>query len=178
MSGWVTERVVVAGVVKLAGRCGRASPAALAAGYTACMEPVIAAANDEENAARLRRSDIAPTAQRLKVAALLFASHQHLTAEQLLASLSAADARVSKATLYNTLNLFAQRGLVRELAVDGARCWFDTNVDPHYHFQELQSGTLCDIAAHEVQFSRLPEPPAGMEVAGIDVVIRLRHRQG
>ena len=140
----------------------------------AAMDALGAIANDNDCAARLRSCNIQPTAQRLKIAALVLATRQHLTAEQLLASLSAVGARVSKATLYNTLNLFAARGLVRELAVDGARTWFDSNVEPHYHFHDAQSGSLSDIALQDVAFSRLPEPPTGMEVVGIDVVIRLR----
>jgi Fur family iron response transcriptional regulator len=127
-----------------------------------------------ELAQRLRACGIQPTSQRLQVAELLLASDQHVTAEQLLASLRARGARVSKATLYNTLRLFADRGLVRELAVDGARVWFDSNVVPHYHFQDETTGSLVDVGVGEVAFGRLPEPPPGMEIAGIDLVIRLR----
>jgi hypothetical protein len=85
-------------------------------------------------------------------------------------------ARVSKATVYNTLNLFAARGLIRQLTLDGSCAWFDSNVAPHYHFQDEQTGALSDVALRDVQFSRLPAPPPGMEVAGIDLVIRLRRR--
>jgi len=81
---------------------------------------------------------------------------------------------VAKATVYDTLNLFAARGLLRPLSVDGTRSWFDSNVEPHYHFHDERTGALSDVALPEVQFSRLPEPPAGMEVAGLDLVIRLR----
>ena len=87
-----------------------------------------------------------------------------------------AGARVSKATVYNTLNLFAARGLIRQLSVDGDCAWFDSNIAPHYHFRDEQTGALQDVEPRDVQFSRLPEPPEGMEVAGIDVVIRLRRR--
>ena len=86
-------------------------------------------------------------------------------------------ARVSKATVYNTLNLFAARGLIRQLTLDGSCAWFDSNVAPHYHFQDEQTGALSDVALRDVQFSRLPAPPPGMEVAGIDLVIRLRRRE-
>ena len=101
---------------------------------------------------------------------------QHLSAEQILASLRAAGARVSKATVYNTLNLFAAHGLIRQLSVDGSRAWFDSNVDPHYHFHDLDSGALIDVPVPAVEFSRLPAPPPGTEVAGIDLVIRLRKK--
>ena len=140
------------------------------------MDQVSATANVEVFGARLREHGIQPTCQRIKVAALLLNIRQHLTAEQLLASLNVRGARVSKATLYNTLNLFAARGLIRQLSVDGTRMWFDSNVEPHYHFQDSASGNLSDIALGDIAFSRLPAAPEGMEVAGIDVVIRLRRK--
>lgn len=125
-------------------------------------------------ARRLEAHGILPTAQRLRIAGVLLAAPQHMTAEQLLAQLQAGGSRVSKATVYNTLNLFADRGLIRPLSVDGSRAWFDSNIDAHYHFHDVDSGTLTDVAVPEVEFSRLPAAPEGMEVAGIDVVIRLR----
>jgi Fur family iron response transcriptional regulator len=125
---------------------------------------------------RLLACGIRPTAQRNQIAALLLAEPQHLSAEQILARLRGSGARVSKATVYNTLNLFAAHGLIRQLSVDGTRAWFDSNVDAHYHFHDVESGALMDVAVPEVEFSRLPSPPAGMEFAGIDLVIRLRRK--
>jgi Fur family transcriptional regulator, iron response regulator len=125
-------------------------------------------------ARRLAGFGIRPTAQRVRIAALLLASPQHLSAEQILASLRAAGARVSKATVYNTLNLFAERGVIRQLSVDGARTWFDSNVAPHYHFHDMDTGALVDVPVPEVEFARLPPLPEGMEMAGIDLVIRVR----
>src|SRR5580700_12105786 len=114
---------------------------------------------------RLSECGIRPTAQRVRIATLLLSAPQHLSAEQILAQLRVAGARVSKATVYNTLNLFAARGLIRQLSVDGSCAWFDSNVAPHYHFQDEQTGALSDVALRDVQFSRLPAPPPGMEVA-------------
>jgi Fur family iron response transcriptional regulator len=125
---------------------------------------------------RLAQCGIRPTPQRVRIASLLLSSPQHLSAEQILASLRTAGAHVSKATVYNTLNLFAGRGLIRQLSVDGSRAWFDSNVDPHYHFHDLSSGALIDVPVPDVEFSRLPPPPPGTEVAGIDLVIRLRKK--
>lgn len=119
---------------------------------------------------------IRPTAQRMRIATLLLAESQHLSAEQILANLRSNGARVSKATVYNTLNLFASHGLIRQLSVDGARAWFDSNVDAHYHFHDLSSGALIDVPVPDVEFSRLPPPPPGTEVEGIDLVIRLRKK--
>jgi Fur family iron response transcriptional regulator len=127
-------------------------------------------------ARRLADLGIRPTAQRVRIAALLLSSPQHLSAEQIIASLKESGARVSKATVYNTLNLFAAHGLIRQLSVDGSRSWFDSNVAAHYHFHDLDSGALIDVPVPEVEFSRLPPPPPGMEVDGIDLVIRLRKK--
>jgi Fur family transcriptional regulator, iron response regulator len=125
---------------------------------------------------RLADCGIRSTAQRVRIAALLLSAPQHLSAEQILAQLRAAGARVSKATVYNTLNLFAEHGLIRQLSVDGSRAWFDSNVEPHYHFHDTTTGALIDLPVPAVEFSRLPPPPPGMEVAGIDLVIRLRKK--
>ena len=125
---------------------------------------------------RLADCGIRPTGQRVRIATLLLSAPQHLSAEQILDSLRASGTRVSKATVYNTLNLFAERGLIRQLSVDGSRAWFDSNVDAHYHFHDTTTGALIDVPIPDVEFSRLPDPPAGTEVAGIDIVIRLRRK--
>jgi Fur family iron response transcriptional regulator len=125
---------------------------------------------------QLSECGIRPTPQRVRIASLLLSQPQHLSAEQILATLRAAGARVSKATVYNTLNLFADHGLIRLLCVDGTRAWFDSNVGPHYHFHCLSTGALIDVPVPEVAFSRLPAAPPGTEVAGIDLVIRLRKK--
>ena len=125
---------------------------------------------------RMANCGIRPTAQRMRIATLLLCEPQHLSAEQILATLRSSGARVSKATVYNTLNLFASHGLIRQLSVDGSRAWFDSNVDAHYHFHDVSSGALIDVPVPAVEFSRLPPPPPGTEVEGIDLVIRLRRK--
>jgi Fur family iron response transcriptional regulator len=127
-------------------------------------------------ASRLSACGIRITEQRLRIASILLSVPQHLSAEQIADGLRREGARVSKATVYNTLNLFAAHGLIRQLTVDGDCAWFDSNIGPHYHFQDEHTGALRDVELQDVQFSRLPEPPPGMEVAGIDLVIRLRRR--
>lgn len=133
--------------------------------------------NDLAIAKRLSAHGVQATRQRVRIASVLLDREQHINAEQLLYLLREHGVRVSKATIYNTLNLFAQVGLLRQVLVDGQCTWFDSNVGPHYHFQDTQSGQLTDIPLTEVSLGRLPAPPAGMEVAGIDLVIRLRPTQ-
>jgi Fur family transcriptional regulator, iron response regulator len=125
-------------------------------------------------AERLRAAGIQPTSQRQKIAGILLSARQHLTADQILARLRQSGERVSKATMYNTLNLFAARGVIRQLAVDGDRAWFDSNTEPHYHFQDIDTGTLIDVHPDAVRFAELPAPPEGMAYAGIELFIRLR----
>jgi len=132
--------------------------------------------NTENLNQRLVRAGVRPTAQRLRIASLLLGRPQHLSAEQVLAGLRSQGMRVSKATIYNTLNLFAASGLIRQLSVGNDRCWFDSNTDAHYHFHDVETGALTDVCLRDVEFQRLPEPPAGMQVDGIDLVIRLRRR--
>src|SRR3974390_322521 len=109
-----------------------------------------------EIAARLQGCGIRATTPRLQIAERVLAAPQHLSAEQLTEALRERGLSVSKATVYNTLNLFAAHGLIRQLVVDGVGSCFDSNVQAHYHFHDERSGTLTDVALPEVQFSRLP----------------------
>ncbi len=127
--------------------------------------------------ALLDRHDIAPTEQRLEIARLLFGRHQHLSAEQILARLSRQASRVSKATVYNTLKLFAETGLVREVVIDPTKRFYDSNPHPHHHLFHTDTGQLEDVAPAEVQLGNLPGLPPALEVLGVDVVIRVAPRR-
>ncbi len=122
----------------------------------------------------LEQSGIRPTAQRLKVAEVLLSSPRHLTAEQLLSTLRQAPSRVSKATVYNTLKLFVDHGLARQIHTDPDRCVYDSKMDRHHHFQRLDTGEMIDIRPDELEFARMPPLPPGTEIEGVDVVIRVR----
>jgi len=129
-------------------------------------------------AGRLRAHGITPTAQRVRVGQVLFACDQHLSADEVLRRLRAEGARVSKATVYNTLNLFASKGLLRALNVDAARSSFDSNTSPHFHFHVENTGELIDVAPGDIEFARLPPLPPGTETVGLEVLIRVRRRAG
>jgi Fur family transcriptional regulator, iron response regulator len=134
-------------------------------------------ANDRDSIqAELEGRGIQATAQRMQIAALLFARDQHLTAEQVIEALAGQGTRVSKATVYNTLNLFAEKGLLRPLQVDPERGLFDSNMRPHYHIHVEDTGELIDVAPGDVEFSRLPSLPPGTESVAVDVIIRVRHQ--
>lgn len=122
----------------------------------------------------LRRADLRPTRQRQALGQLLFnGPDRHVTAEVLHAEAVAAGERVSLATVYNTLHQFKKAGLLRELAIDGARTYFDTNTSNHNHFFVEQDGELVDIPSHSIRVDGLPQPPKGMRISHIDVVVRL-----
>lgn len=125
-------------------------------------------------AERLRSAGLRPTRQRLALGQLLFgAGDRHVTAETLHAEALAAGEQVSLATVYNTLHQFKRAGLLRELAIDGARAYFDTNTSNHNHFFVEDAGELMDISGDGIHVDGLPEPPEGMKISHIDVVVRL-----
>src|SRR6185503_19143880 len=128
----------------------------------------------EAVAEKLRAHDITPTHQRIEIAHVLFERCEHLSADQILALVNARYAETSKATVYNTLRLFLEKGLVRELVVDPAKVFYDPNTEPHYHFYDVVSGELTDIPADSVTLSGLPPLPPGTEPDGVDVFIRTR----
>jgi Fur family iron response transcriptional regulator len=106
---------------------------------------------------------------------LLFAKgHRHLTAERLFEEAVGARVAISLATVYNTLHQFTQAGLLREIAVDGAKTYFDTNVSDHHHFLIEDAQALVDIPGACIEVGRLPDIPDGMEVVRVDVIVRLR----
>ena len=124
----------------------------------------------------LQAHGILPTQQRVEIAQVLFARPQHLSADQVLAMVNRERHLVSKATVYNTLGLFAEKGLVREVIVDPSRIFYDPNTDEHYHFYNVDTGTLEDIDPDQVPLGGLPEPPEGTVTEGVDVIIRVRNR--
>jgi Fur family iron response transcriptional regulator len=110
---------------------------------------------------RVRDAGLRPTRQRVALAHLLFAK----------------GVPVSLATVYNALHQFTDAGLLRILAVEGAKTYFDTNTSDHHHFFIEGENKVFDIAPGPVQVVNLPEPPEGMEIANVDIVVRLRPKR-
>jgi Fur family iron response transcriptional regulator len=120
-----------------------------------------------------------PTRQRVALAELLLGGpHRHVSAEQLHAEAQEARIGVSLATVYNTLHQFHEAGLLREVAVDASRSYFDTNNSDHHHFYIEDEQRVVDIPANSIRIQGLPEAPAGMEVTHVDVVVRVRKLRG
>ncbi|WP_145912080.1 Fur family transcriptional regulator Irr [Blastochloris viridis] len=125
----------------------------------------------------LKEAGLRPTRQRLALGWLLFAKgDRHISAEILHEEAQRARFPVSLATVYNTLHQFTEVGLLRELALDGSRAFFDTNVHDHHHFFLEGENELLDIPLSAVNMDKTPEPPPGYEVARVDVVVRVRRK--
>lgn len=128
---------------------------------------------------RLRHYGLRPTRQRMALAELIFAKgDRHLTVEELHEEAVTAGVPVSLATVYNTLHQFTEAGMIRVLAVESAKTYFDTNVSDHHHFFVEGENEVLDIPVNNISIGNLPEPPPGMEIAHVDVVIRLRAKRG
>ena len=122
----------------------------------------------------LRAHDINPTHQRIEIAYALFSRQEHLSADQVMTIVNDRHAETSKATVYNTLNLFLEKGLIREVIVDPSKVFYDPNTGPHHHLYEVDSGRLTDIKADDVRIEGLPELPKGVETVGIDLIVRVK----
>ena len=128
---------------------------------------------------RVRDAGLRPTRQRIALAELLFAKgDRHLSAEELHEEALAAGVPVSLATVYNSLHQFTEAGLLRILAVEGSKTYFDTNTSDHHHFFIEGENKVFDIVAALVKVTDLPEPPEGMEIVNVDIVVRLRRKSG
>ncbi len=123
----------------------------------------------------LRAHDINPTHQRIEIAYALFSRGEHLSADQVLAIVNDRHSETSKATVYNTLNLFLEKRLIREVIVDPNKVFYDPNTSPHYHFYNVDTGELTDIEASAIAISGLPQLPEGMVTAGVDIIVRIRN---
>jgi Fur family iron response transcriptional regulator len=130
--------------------------------------------NRESMSEMLRGCGISPTHQRIEIAQVLFEKRWHPSADQILAAVNVRHAETSKATVYNTLKLFLEKGLVRELIVDASKVFYDANTSTHHHFYNVASGEITDIPADGVHVDGLPPLPAGMVTDGIDIVVRTR----
>jgi len=126
---------------------------------------------------KLAKSGLRPTRQRRVLAQLLFSGlDRHVTAEELHQEAHAAGAAISLATVYNTLNQFTAANLLREVAIEGAKTYFDTNTADHFHFYFEREGTLMDIKNPDVTVEGLPAAPQGKRISRVDVIIRLSDR--
>lgn len=142
------------------------------------IKPIADRASRQQVVAKLRSAGLRPTQQRLSLGELLLDGRdRHITAEGLHEEALAASIPVSLATVYNTLHQFTQAGLLREVCIDGAKTYFDTNVTNHHHFFSEDNRSLMDISGDQIALDGLPVPPEGMEIVRVDVIIRVRKKR-
>ncbi len=123
----------------------------------------------------LRAHGIYPTSQRLIIANILLAKHQHMTAEQIYDVIRSKRIKVSQATIYNTLRLFVTKGLLHEIFVDSSKTFYDTNTQPHQHFFNVDTGQLIDIKKHLDPTFIQNELPSATLIDSIDIIVRIRN---
>lgn len=123
------------------------------------------------------KSNIKPTAQRVVIAKAMLAKPQHLSAEQVLSMVNADDELVSKATVYNTLNLFVEKGFIKQVLIDPTKVVYDSNTGAHGHFYNEDSGELSDFDAVDINLVGVPSLPENTEQTGVDVIIRVRNNR-
>jgi Fur family iron response transcriptional regulator len=121
----------------------------------------------------LQQYDVTPTRQRIEIAGYLFQRPQHLSAENILEGVNAEGNRVSRATVYNTMGLFTDKGLVREVLIDRERVFYDTNRANHHHVYDVDSGELHDVMHSEIEITSVPELPEGARIVDTNVILRV-----
>lgn len=121
----------------------------------------------------LQQHKISPTRQRVEIAEFLFQRPQHLSAEKILEGVTSAGNRVSRATVYNTMGLFANKGVVREVLIDRERVFYDSNTAVHHHLYNVDTGELIDVFDAETITITLPELPEGLKIVDTDVVFKV-----
>jgi len=121
----------------------------------------------------LREHGITPTQQRVEIANFLFKKQQHVCADQILSTIKQGQRPVSKATVYNTLGLFAKKGLLREVIIDPNKVFYDTNTEHHHHFYNTDTCTLTDVDKHDININHLPTLPTGTKIHCVDVIIKI-----
>lgn len=122
----------------------------------------------------LRQHGINPTHQRIEIAYALFSRQEHMSADQIMSIVNTRHSETSKATVYNTLNLFLEKKLIREVIVDPSKVFYDPNTCEHHHYYDVVSGKLTDIHADDLAVTGLPKLPEGMVTDGIDIIVRIR----
>jgi Fur family iron response transcriptional regulator len=124
----------------------------------------------------LKSYDISPTRQRVEIAEFLFRKQQHLSAENILEGVNDKGHRVSRATVYNSMGLFANKGLVREVLIDRERVFYDSNNSLHHHIYNMDTGELMDVEGSGIEITGLPEMIDGARVVDSDVIVRVSNK--
>ncbi len=122
---------------------------------------------------QLRKHDVKPSAQRVAVASFVLDTDAHPSADQVFAKVRARFPMISRATVYNTLHLFVEKGLLKALVLAEGKVVFDPKTEPHHHFVDDVTGRIHDVPWSAVQVAKIEELP-GFELREWQVVMRGR----
>ena len=123
-----------------------------------------------------RDLNVTPTKQRLDLARLIFAKKQHFTAADLISLADKNGLNISMATIYNTLSLLEDKGMLKTINIDNELKFYDTNLENHHHLYNTTMSTLTDIAHDRVTFSELPELPKTLEIESAELLIKVKNK--
>ena len=123
----------------------------------------------------LREHGVTPTAQRVAVAGYVLHTQDHPAAEEVWTRVREGCPSLSRATVYNTLNLFVGKGLLRQVTLDGGRVVFDANTADHHHFIDDDTGAIFDLPWNALRVERLSEL-GDFDVREYQVVLRGRRK--
>ena len=124
-----------------------------------------------------RDLNVTPTKQRLDLAKLIFAKKQHFTASDLIGLANKNGLNISMATVYNTLSLLEDKGMLKTINIDNELKFYDTNLENHHHLYNTTMSTLTDIAHDKVTFAELPELPKTLEIESTELLIKVKNKQ-
>ena len=123
-----------------------------------------------------RDLNVTPTKQRLDLAKLIFGKKQHFTAADLISLADNKGLNISMATVYNTLSLLEDKGMLKTINIDNELKFYDTNLENHHHLYNTTMSTLTDIAHDRVSFAELPELPKTLEIESTELLIKVKNK--
>ncbi len=124
----------------------------------------------------LKDNNITPTKQRVDIAMLIFDKNQHFTASDLITLASKSSLHISQATIYNTLCLFEQKGILKTIDLQNDRKFYDTNLSLHHHIYNMTTKILTDVDDDQIEFSKLPDLPSNLELEKTEVLIKVKNK--
>ena len=141
------------------------------------MKSILNDTNMSKESARrvLSQYHIKPTAQRLDIARITLYKDQHLSAEDVIMRLNSNTDGISRATVYNTLNLFVDKGLLRRVIIDSSKIYYDSKTKPHSHYFTVDTGEILDFEFDDIKIEPSLDLPKNTLKEGVDVVIRIKN---
>jgi len=122
---------------------------------------------------KLIGAGLSPTQQRIIIGKYVLVDEGHFTADSVLDFLKADGHNVSRATVYNTLAVFVERGLLNEVVIDQGKVIYDANTEPHYYMVDSETGDIKDVSVDDVSINDLPQMINGRAVEDIHIVFKV-----